>query len=105
MDGSLATGGEGRRRVPLLVAVAGVLGVAGAWAWPQPPSAVGTKLPVPAFPWPGSYVGSAFVGVTVRFRPVWLPFALSQRPLTASLRTVVDSTTESSIWSVAPVDE
>jgi hypothetical protein len=94
-----------RVRVRRLVAAAGALVVAGALAWPQPPSAVGTALPAPAFPWPGSYVDSAFVGVTVRFRPVWLPFALSQRPLTATLRTVIDSTTEQFIWSVAPVDE
>jgi hypothetical protein len=88
----------------LVVAAAGVLVVAGALAWPEPPAAVATQLPVAAFPWPGAYIGGAFTGLTVRFRPVWLPFALSQRPLTASLRTVVDSSTESSVWSVAPVD-
>jgi hypothetical protein len=93
-----------RVHVRRLVAVAGVLLVAGALAWPEPPVTVATKLPVAAFPWPGAYVGGAFTGLTVRFRPVWLPFALSQRPLTASLRTVVDSSAESSTWSVSPVD-
>jgi hypothetical protein len=94
-----------RVRVRRLLAVAGVLVVGGALLWPQPPAEVGTSLPAPSFPWPGAYVDSAFSGVTVRFRPVWLPFALSQRPLTASLRTVIDSTSEESIWSVAPVDQ
>jgi hypothetical protein len=94
-----------RVRVRRLVAVAGVLVAAGALAWPEPPPAVATQLPVVAFPWPGAYVEGAFTGLTVRFRPVWLPFALSQRPLKATLRTVVDSSTESSVWSVAPVDE
>jgi hypothetical protein len=94
-----------RVRVRRLMAAAGALVVAGALAWPEPPAAVATQLPVVAFPWPGSYLGGAFTGVTVRFRPVWVPFALSQRPLTASLRTVVDSSTEQSIWSISPLDE
>ena len=89
-----------RRR---LVAVAGVLVVAGAIAWPQPPGAFGTQLS-PPFAWPGSYDDGAFVGVTVRFRPAGLPLRLSQRPLVASLRTVVDNSTAQSIWSVSPAD-
>jgi hypothetical protein len=92
-----------RVSVRRLVAVAGVLVVAGAIAWPQPLAAFGTQLN-PPFTWPGSYKDGAFAGVTVRFRPAELPLQLSQRPLITSLRTVVDDSAAQSIWSVSPVD-
>ena len=92
-----------RVSVRRLVAAAGVLVVAGALAWPQPPAVVATQLS-PFLAWPASYADGAFAGVTVRFRPAWLPLQLSQRPLIASLRTVIDNSTAQSTWSVSPVD-
>jgi hypothetical protein len=92
-----------RVSVRRLVAVAGVLVVVGAIAWPPSTAAFGTQLNPPVV-WPGSYDNGAFAGVTLRFRPAALPLQLSQRPLIASLRTVVDNSTAQSIWSVSPVD-